>query len=96
MNVAAPYQTEDGSKRLQFYCPGCKSHHFVIVKAKHQPVWKWNGSHSKPTFRPSVKVTYALKPKPKLCHFFIRNGKIQYLNDCFHGLKGQTINMVEV
>jgi len=51
MNVAAPYQTEDGSKRLQFYCPGCKSHHFV---------------------------------------------KIQYLNDCFHGLKGQTINMVEV
>lgn len=27
------------------------------------------------------------------CHFFITNGRIQFLDDCTHALKGQTINM---
>ncbi|GAF73901.1 unnamed protein product [marine sediment metagenome] len=28
-----------------------------------------------------------------VCHSFIRNGQIQYLNDCTHKLAGQTIDL---
>jgi hypothetical protein len=33
--------------------------------------------------------------KPYVCHSFVRDGKIQYLNDCTHALKGQTIDLPE-
>lgn len=29
-----------------------------------------------------------------VCHAFVTNGKIQYLNDCTHELAGQTVDMV--
>lgn len=28
-----------------------------------------------------------------LCHSFVTDGKIQFLNDCFHSLKGQTVDL---
>lgn len=28
-----------------------------------------------------------------ICHSFIRNGKIEFLNDCTHELKGKTVKM---
>lgn len=30
------------------------------------------------------------------CHSFVTNGKIQFLNDCTHDLKGQTIELPEL
>lgn len=33
--------------------------------------------------------------KCSICHSFITNGKIEYLNDCTHELAGQSIPMVE-
>lgn len=30
-----------------------------------------------------------------ICHSFVKNGKIQYLNDCTHELAGKTIDMIE-
>lgn len=32
----------------------------------------------------------------KICHSFIRDGKIQYLNDCTHELAGQTVEMIDI
>lgn len=32
----------------------------------------------------------------KVCHFFIRNGKMQYCNDCTHSLAGQTVDMKDI
>lgn len=34
--------------------------------------------------------------KNTICHSFIRNGKIQYLNDCTHELAGKTIDMEKI
>lgn len=42
--------------RVCFYCPGCESHHWVVVRGKSGPVWQWNGDRDKPTFTPSVLV----------------------------------------
>lgn len=32
----------------------------------------------------------------QICHSFVRDGKIQYLNDCTHELAGQTIDLPEM
>ena len=34
--------------------------------------------------------------KDEVCHSFIREGKIQFLNDCTHKLAGQTVELPEI
>jgi len=34
--------------------------------------------------------------KTPRCHSFVRNGKIQYLNDCTHALAGKIVDMEEM
>jgi hypothetical protein len=46
-----------------------------------------------PTVTPSVRVQGANADGPTCCHFFIKDGKIQYLNDCTHGLAGRTVEI---
>ena len=72
---------------LQFYCPACKEYHTVNIKG-----WNFNGDYDKPTFSPSVLVTWG---DNRRCHSFIRDGEIQYLADCTHELVGQTVGMVD-
>ena len=75
-------------KDLEFYCPGCKMRHSVRV-ASPKPFWQFNGDYDKPTLSPSVLVN---KSHPKYrCHSFVKGGNIQFLNDCFHDLAGQTV-----
>jgi len=52
--------------------------------------WSWNGDFDKPTFKPSVKID------SMGTHFFITDGKIQFLEDCTHNLKGQTVDMIDI
>jgi Family of unknown function (DUF6527) len=59
--------------------------------------WTWNGSAARPTFMPSVLVTYngadANQPgrPPAVCHSFVVDGQMQMLGDCTHALAGQTV-----
>jgi hypothetical protein len=34
--------------------------------------------------------------KNDICHSFIKNGKIQYLSDCTHELKGKTVQLTDL
>lgn len=66
------------------FCPGCKTGHAFDLSR-----WEFNGDLEKPTFSPSMLVN---KDDPKSrCHSFVKDGNIQFLNDCFHELKGQTV-----
>jgi hypothetical protein len=74
-------------KTLVFECPGCGyGHPFDTTR------WTWNGSMEKPTFHPSLLI---MSPA-KRCHSFVRDGNIQFLNDCAHALAGKTIELPEV
>jgi len=60
-----------------------------------QNKWTFNGDVEKPTIHPSIHVWHKDKKgnKTTTCHSFVTEGKIQYLNDCIHDLKGQTIDL---
>lgn len=38
----------------------------------------------------------SFESKPTVCHSFVKDGKIQYLNDCTHDLAGKTIELEEM
>ena len=74
--------------------------------------WTWNGDTEKPTLRPSVltegvwRITDGeyeelmsgkyVKPRPYRCHTWVNDGQAQFLDDCSHELRGQTVDMLEV
>ena len=78
-----------------FFCPGCRcGHHFRV------PPWTFNGDMEKPTIVGSVLV-YPHKSHPPFkdtvrCHSFITDGKIQFLGDCEHELKNQTVDLPDL
>lgn len=80
-----------------FWCEGCKCHHLVWTKPHNNgsAVWGFNGSLEKPTFTPSILVRWPEGENRvmKVCHSFIREGKIEYLSDCTHELAGKTIEL---
>lgn len=88
---------------LIFKCPGCNRNHGVRIRAlsspgdHHGPGWEWNGNADRPTFSPSVLVTYngndagTNGAPPAICHCFVRDGQMEFLGDCTHGLAGQTV-----
>jgi hypothetical protein len=78
--------------RIWFMCPGCKYPHSVRVNAVPPLTgWTWNNDLEKPTFTPSVDSTGTLH-----CHSFVTDGKIRFLMDCDHDLKGQTVDLPEL
>lgn len=95
-----------GGTRLIFFCPGCDSYHEIAVGVGPGPRWTWNEDAERPTFSPSILVTYPANPDAdddfkewrteRRCHSFVRDGRIQYLGDCTHALAGQTVDLPEM
>ena len=74
-----------------FYCPGCGTGHGFKTDGPG-PCWTFNGYMVKPTINPSllIRCGHGDEP-PDVCHSFVRDGQIQFLNDCTHKLAGQTV-----
>jgi hypothetical protein len=84
----------------RYACPWCKSIdrvgiHVLPVEAAHAPRWTFDGNVEAPTFSPSVLATGSFNGVETVCHHFVRAGRIEYLQDCTHALRGQTVDMVE-
>lgn len=85
-----------GQQRYLIFCPACKHGHVFDTR------WTFNGDYEKPTFRASMLVT---TPADKCdgfdipatrCHSFVTDGKIQFLDDCTHSMRGLTVDLPEV
>ena len=77
-----------------FWCPGCQCLHSIKT-----PGWTFNGDLEKPTVSPSILVNgnpACHNPMAKRCHSFVRDGKIQFLGDCEHELRGQTVDLPDI
>jgi hypothetical protein len=88
---------ESAEGSMMFYCPGCEFIHAVRVSGEGRPCWKFNGDSDRPTFEPSLLVTSARVDSipARRCHSFIRDGQIQFLDDCTHALRGTTVPIPE-
>jgi len=57
--------------------------------------WEFNGDMKKPTFTPSLMVSYGWTVdgvrQQRQCHSRLIDGEWQFLNDCTHKLAGQTV-----
>lgn len=91
---------ENSEQQYMFECPGCEISHAFDKR------WSFNGNLDRPTFQPSLLVHWTQYEPSKqegkkydekecVCHSFVTDGKIQFLNDCTHKLAGQTVEMEE-
>lgn len=74
------------------YCPGCKAPHFFHLTKPNASgaKWHWNGDIEQPTFEPSMNINRGY------CHYYIKWGKIEFLSDCHHELKGQHVVLPDI
>ena len=93
--------------RLLWHCPGCGCPHVIKHTSSNDgyPVWGWNGNVDKPTFTPSVLVSWRVPSKnpdelddptkdvSKICHSYVVDGDMVFLTDCTHALAGQTVKI---
>lgn len=73
--------------QLWFFCPGCNLANMLPVSGSG--AWRWDGNLDAPTLEPSI---LCLTGKIR-CHSFMRAGRLQFLDDCTHALRGQTIDV---
>lgn len=75
-----------------YKCLGCGYEHAFALRSEGG-CHDFNMDLENPTVIPSL---LEINVPNKTCHSFIRDGKIQYLNDCWHSLRGQTIELPEI
>jgi hypothetical protein len=64
VGLLSPILRNTADNGLVWWCPGCDKAHRVQPGAGSGPRWTWNGNAEKPTFSPSVLVTYDLWTPP--------------------------------
>ena len=85
-----PKTISDESKtHWLIFCPACRAGHVFQI-----PPWTFNGNVSKPTFGGSMLLHGS--PGTPRCHSLVNDGVIQFLDDCTHALKGQTVDLPEL
>lgn len=70
----------------------------VILKGTRDGTncWTWNGDIEAPTLRPSVLTQGHNKDGEFRCHSWINDGHAQFLDDCSHEMRNQTVALNNV
>jgi len=100
-----------GDGMVAFHCPGCDEIHMINTDATDRPAWGFDGNYDAPTFSPSILVRgkrritddeharimagEKIELPERVCHSFVRAGRIEFLGDCTHKLAGQTVPLVQ-
>lgn len=76
------------NKEPAIWCEACGHFHIFYVNSFSPggKLWIWNEKPESPSFMPSF---YKKLGNSNICHFFVKNGQIEYLNDSTHHLKGK-------
>jgi len=83
----------DAASTLDIHCPGCQKIHSIPLNKNldNSNHFFWNGNVNSPSVLPSVDINN--KQPDKHCHFYLIDGKIHYLPDCFHEYQSQTVDL---
>ena len=79
--------------RPAHWCPGCEElHEFAVERPFHNGArWTWDGNVDAPTFSPSMNIGVTER-----CHYFLKAGRLQFLGDCTHAFRGQTVPLPDL
>lgn len=75
----------------KFLCPGCGYNHSFWMDGR----WTFDGNEQAPTFSPSLLLKQEDGWRFR-CHSFVQGGKIVFLDDCTHAMRGQTVDLPEL
>lgn len=82
------------------WCPGCNDYHIVYTEdfAPHSRArWVWDGRYDTPTVTPAVLIKYGSQETPRaVCHYFLRKGKLRFIEPTTHALAGMTVDLPEL
>ena len=82
-----------------FVCPGCAQfgqsglHMLPVNSSTKTPSWYFNNDFVKPTLSPPIKTT---THRGDVCHSFLENGTLRFLEDSTHCFAGQTVPLPEL
>lgn len=76
------------NENVTIFCPACKCGHSI------NKTWQYDGNKDLPTISPSILVWS--ENRNYRCHSYVKKGKIEFLNDCSHDMKGQTVDLPEI
>ena len=106
---ARPYKMDKGrlepclideATHVMLHLPGPLPNRLIPVQTRGKrhgtPNWTWNGDTELPTLRPSILTKGADASGDHVCHSWVNEGKVKFLNDCTHELAGQTLDLLEV
>ncbi len=93
--------------QFAFLCPGCKTLHVVPTGEGPGARWAYGGNPDRPSFLPSVLVRtgqayQASAPAweegdpPLVCHSFVEDGMIRFLDDSTHELAGKKVDLPDI
>lgn len=71
--------------RYGYYCPGCQALHVTPLG-----VSLLDFNVTAPSFNRSIKIG---RGRDSTCHHNINKGKITFLDDCRHKMKGSTVEL---
>ena len=73
------------------WCPGCRELHPL------PDGWTFNGNLDSPSFQPSFKHSgYSSHHEPRICHYILTNGILNFCGDCTHALAGHAIPLPDL
>lgn len=89
-------ESQKHGRIVAWFCPACRYCH--SVQTAGSPRWDWNGDCVRPTVSPSVLhyINDDDGQRKTICHYFIRDGRIEYCSDSPHGLAGQSVDLLPV
>lgn len=83
-------QEDPRHPNLAVWCTACGCAH-VFKDKGNKPIWSFDGNMEKPTVTPSLKVTGGKHGNEFVCHFHVKEGRIEYCGDCTHKLAGKVL-----
>lgn len=89
--VEYKYEEKVFKTQYLYWCEGCGYEHAFSLKSEggHHD---FNMDLDNPTISPSLLQNFI---PGKTCHSYIKDGMIQYLNDCYHHLAGKTVELID-
>lgn len=75
---------------LAHWCPACDRVHHLALGHRDTRTLDWDHNTIKPTFSRDIRH---VDPELGVCHYFIREGKIEFLADSAHIMAGRTVDL---